>query len=123
MDEMQDVFGSPTLSRLLLFTYLVPVFGMVPAAWCLMRSQGNRQQQHLSRLSLTIGGTWLLGSLLFNASLGALDENAISAQIWMLLFNGTFSAGYFVTCLWLMLRLGKRQKFDPQNLRTIAKYL
>jgi hypothetical protein len=30
-DNLQEVLTSPTLNRLWLFAYLIPVFGMVPA--------------------------------------------------------------------------------------------
>jgi hypothetical protein len=123
MEDVQDVLTSPTLSRLLLYTYLVPVFGMVPAAWTLTRRKGDRHHRHISRLAMTLGMTWILGSVLCNASLGMVDENAISTQLWMTLFNSVFSSSYFVVSLWLMLRLSKRQSIELPCLSSVAKHL
>jgi hypothetical protein len=123
MEDVQDVLSSPALSRLLLFTYMVPVFGMVPAAWTLTRKKSDRHYRNLSRLTMTLGLTWVLGSLIFNTSLGMIDENAISVQIWMTLFNSVFSSSYFVVSLWLMMRLWKRQSLDLPGFSSIAKHL
>jgi hypothetical protein len=122
MDDVQDILTSPTLDRLLLFTYLIPVFGMAPAVWTLTRSKRHRRHREVSRLSLTLGLAWILGSVLFNTSLGVVNENAVSAQIWVLLFNSAFSSSYFVGSLWLMLRLWKRQGGDLSGFSAIAKH-
>ena len=123
MEDVQDVLTSPTLSRLLLFTYMVPIFGMVPAAWTLTRRKSDRHHRNLSRLTMTLGLTWILGSFMFNASLGLIDENALSAQVWMILLNSVFSSSYFVVSLWLMMRLWKRQSLDLPGFSSIAKHL
>ncbi|WP_404785631.1 hypothetical protein [Altericista sp. CCNU0014] len=123
MEDVRDVLNSPTLNRLVMFAYLVPVFGMVPAVWILTRRKSDRHHRNLSRLSVTLGLAWILGSLAFNASLGAIDENAIGAQIWMTLFDSVFSSSYFVASLWLMVRLWKRQSLDLPGFSSIAKHL
>jgi uncharacterized membrane protein len=123
MEDVQDVLSSPALSRLLLFAYTVPVFGMVPAAWTLNRKKSDRHHRNVSRLTMTLGLTWILGSLIFNTSLGMIDENAISAQVWVTLFNSIFSSSYFVVSLWLMMRLWKRQSLDLPGFSSIAKHL
>jgi hypothetical protein len=109
MDDVQDVITSPALSRLVLFAYLVPVFGMVPAAWSLTRPKRDRRHRAMSRLALTLGLAWGLGCLVFNTSGMTVGENGASAQMSMLLLNSVFTSGYFVTSLWLMVRLWKRQ--------------
>jgi hypothetical protein len=109
MDDVQDVITSPALSRLVLFAYLVPVFGMVPAAWSLTRPKSDRRHRAMSRLALTLGLAWGLGCLVFNTSGMTVGENGASAQMSMLLLNSVFTSGYFVTSLWLMVRLWKRQ--------------
>jgi hypothetical protein len=97
------------LNRLVLFAYLVPVFGMVPAAWTLTRPKSDRRHRAMSRLALTLGLAWGLGYLVFNTSGMTGGENGASAQISILLLNSVFTSGYFVTSLWLMIRLWKRQ--------------
>jgi hypothetical protein len=109
MDDVQDVITSPALNRLVLFAYLVPVFGMVPAAWTLTRPKSDRRHRAMSRLALTLGLAWGLGCLVFNTSGMTVGENGVSAQMSMLLLNSVFTSGYFVTSLWLMVRLCKRQ--------------
>mgnify|MGYP003563640583 CR=1 FL=1 len=109
MDDVQDVLTSPALNRLVLFAYLVPVFGMVPAAWTLTRPKSDRRHRAMSRLALTLGLVWGLGCLVFNTSGMTVGENGVSAQMSMLLLNSVFTSGYFVTSLWLMVRLCKRQ--------------
>ncbi|NJM74603.1 MAG: hypothetical protein HC852_01170 [Acaryochloridaceae cyanobacterium RU_4_10] len=109
MDDVQDVLTSPALNRLILFAYLVPVFGMIPAAWTLTRGKSDRRHRSMSRLALTLGLVWGLGCLVFNTSGVSVGENGASAQMSMLLFNSVFTSGYFVTSLWLMVRLWKRQ--------------
>jgi hypothetical protein len=111
MEDVQDVLTSPILSRLLLFTYMVPVFGMVPAAWTLTRRKSDRHHRNLSRLTMTLGLTWILGSLMFNTSLGIIDENSV------------FSSSYFIVSLWLMMRLWKRQSLELPGFSSIAKHL
>lgn len=123
IEDVEDVLTSPTLSRLLLYTYLVPVFGMIPAAWTLTRRKSDRHHRHISRLAMTLGLTWILGSLLFSTSLGIMDDNAVSAQIWVTLFNSVFSSSYFVVTLWLMLRLGQRQRIELPGFSSVAKHL
>jgi hypothetical protein len=111
MDDVQDVITSPALNRLVLFAYLVPVFGMVPAAWTLTRPRSDRRHRAMSRLALTLGIAWGLG------------ENGVSTQMSMLLLNSVFTSGYFVTSLWLMVRLWKRQTLALPGLNSIAKHL
>jgi hypothetical protein len=123
MDDVQEVLTSPTLNRLLLFTYLVPGFGMVPALWTLTRSKSDRRHRAMSRLALTLGSTWALGFLVFNASGMMMGENGMSVQMTMLLLNSVFTSSYFVVSLWLMVRLWKRQTFDIPVLNSIAKHL
>ncbi len=123
MDDVQEVLTSPTLNRLLLFTYLVPGFGMVPALWTLTRSKSDRRHRAMSRLALTLGLTWALGCLVFNTSGITMSENGTSVQMTMLLLNSVFTSSYFVVSLWLMVRLWKRQTFDIPVLGSIAKHL
>jgi hypothetical protein len=123
MDDVQEVLTSPAFSRLLLFLYLIPVFGMVPALWTMTYRKSDRRHRAISRLSLTLGLVWILGSVGFNTSLGLVGEDAVSAQVWMLLFNSVFSSGYFVACLGLMVRLWRKQGGDLSGFSEIAKYL
>lgn len=123
MDDVQDVLTSPALNRLVLFAYLVPVFGMIPATWTLTRGNSDRRHRAMSRLALTLGLAWGVGCLVFNTSGMTVGENGASAQMSMLLLNSVFTSGYFVTSLWLMFRLGKRQTLALPGLSSIVKHL
>jgi uncharacterized membrane protein YeiB len=110
-DNLQEVLTSPTLNRLWLFAYLIPVFGMVPAVWTLTQGKSDRRYRAMSRLTLSLGGAWLLGSVVFNSALSA-SESGMSTQMSLMLINSVFTSGYFVLSLALMVRLWKRKPSD-----------
>ncbi len=95
----------PDLKHLQLFIYLIPILGFFPALWTLYRHQGSREQLALSRLSVTLAGSWLLGYLL----LGTGAEMAEFLTLRLLLLNTLLTSGYFVASLWLMVRLWQRK--------------
>jgi hypothetical protein len=123
MDDVQEVLSSPTLNRLLLFTYLVPGFGMVPAIWTLTRTKSDRRHRAMSRLALTLGLTWALVFGILNTSSVTMGENGTSVKMTMLLLNSVFTSSYFVISFGLMVRLWKRQTFNIPVLNSIAKHL
>jgi hypothetical protein len=125
-DNLQEVLTSPTLNRLWLFAYLIPVFGMVPAAWTLAQSKSDRRYRAISRLTLSLGGVWLLGSIIFNSALSS-SESGMSTQMLLMLINSVFTSSYFVLSLGLMVRVWKRQPADlpgfSQSLQHFSKPL
>lgn len=125
-DNLQEVLTSPTLNRLWLFAYLIPVFGMVPAIWTLTQPKSDRRYRAMSRLAASLGGAWLLGSVAFNSALPA-SESGMSTQMSLMLINSVFTSGYFVLSLGLMVRLWKRQPSDlpsfSQSLKLLTKPL
>ena len=108
-----------SIPPLQLFWYLIPVVGFFPALWTLYHQdptgmQGSesegmgrdkREQRAVSRLSVTLAGSWLLGYVLLGAG----------AQTWefltlrLLLLNGLLTSGYFLVSLWLIVRLWQRK--------------
>jgi hypothetical protein len=121
-DNLQEVLTSPTLNRLWLFTYLIPVFGMGPAVWTLMRGKGDRKSRAMSRLALNLGVAWMLGTLVFNAALPP-SESGMSSQMLLMLVNSVFTSSYFVLSLALMVRLWKRQSSDQPSFNQSLKLL
>jgi hypothetical protein len=125
-DNLQEVLTSPTLNRLWLFAYLIPVFGMVPAVWTLTQGKSDRRYRAMSRLTLSLGGVWLLGALVFNSALST-GESGMSTQMLLMLVNSVFTSGYFVLSLGLMVRVWKRQPADlpsfSQSLKLFSKPL
>jgi hypothetical protein len=96
-----DPLENQDLKRLQLFVYLVPVIGFLPALWTLYRRQGTREQQAVSRLSVTLALGWLLGYILLSAG-------AQTSEFWtlrLLFLNSLLTSGYFLVSIGLMVRL------------------
>jgi hypothetical protein len=101
-----DPLDNPELQRLQLFIYLIPVLGFFPALWTLYRRQGTREQQSVSRLSVTLAVGWLLGYILF------LSAGTQTSEFWairLMFLNSLFTSGYFLVSLGLMVRLWQRK--------------
>lgn len=124
MEDSRDVFENRTLKRLLLFIYLVPIFGVVPAIWTLNRRDSDRKQREVSRAAAIVGLVWLLGTLCLTS--GAAISNADNTQgmgISLLLISSVFTSGYFLSNFWLMVRVWRRQPLDLPGLNRVTKYL
>ncbi len=114
-----DPLENRELQRLQLFVYLVPVFGFFPALWTLYRRQGTREQQAVSRLSITLAFTWLLGYLLLAAGAGAQ-----TSEFWtlrLLFMNTLLSSGYFLVSIGLMVRVWQRKQLRLPGITGIAE--
>ena len=101
---------------------------MVPAIWTLYRTPDKskinsrhsaqntssiRQRQKASRLAINLILVWLSSYTLF--TVGA--NNATEIISFRLLYaNAIITTGYFVTCTWLMSRLGKRNLLDSKDI-------
>jgi hypothetical protein len=85
--------------RLQILLYLIPVMGFFPALWTLYRQEGSRSQQNASRLAITLALGWILAYLL----LGAGAER--SDSLVLLVTAAFLTSGYFLTNLWLMVRV------------------
>ncbi|MEH1870414.1 hypothetical protein [Nostoc sp.] len=107
-----------------LLLHLIPIIGFFPSLWTLYRGKGSREQLVISRMSITLALTWLLGYLLL--STGA----ATSDFFWLRLFilNSFLTSGYFLVSFWLILRLiqgksGRLPGFTTLAERVVGKYL
>ncbi|MGD1906870.1 MAG: hypothetical protein ACFB0C_12865 [Leptolyngbyaceae cyanobacterium] len=90
-----------TLETLKLVIYLVPIFGFFPSLWSLYRRGGSRREQATSRTAVILALTWLLVYGATGAGAQAIDS--LTARF---LITGLLSTtGYFITNLWLMVRL------------------
>ncbi len=123
MENLRDAINEPTLGRLFMYLYLVPIFGLVPAAWTISQSKSDRQHRAVSRLAIALGLAWIAGSGVLNLAGAPSGEPTVNPQIAALLFNSLLTSGYFVTSFWLMFRLWKRQTLSLPVLTQIAKYL
>jgi uncharacterized membrane protein YhdT len=121
-----------TEQHLQLWIYFLPVVGVIPAIWTISQSQEQAllkgrqsliadaqnnplkdssellQQLKASRLSLKLTFIWLCSYILF--SYGAADGTEIIA-FRFLYANAIVTTSYFVTCTFLMTRLGKKRLF------------
>lgn len=90
-----------TLERLKLTIYLVPVFGLLPAAYSLWQKQGSRQELAVSRLVVTLALTWVVTYGLLSAG----SHLAPGLSLRLLITNTLVTTGYTLTNLVLMVRL------------------
>ncbi|HBL11240.1 MAG TPA: hypothetical protein DD379_07500 [Cyanobacteria bacterium UBA11162] len=100
-----DRLENPELHHLQLLLYLLPVIGFFPALWTLYRRQGTREQQVVSRLSVTLAFGWLLGYIL-------LLSGAQLSEFWslrLLFINTMLTSSYFLVSIGLMVRLWQRK--------------
>ncbi|WP_299488659.1 hypothetical protein [Acaryochloris sp. IP29b_bin.137] len=124
MEDSRDVFENRSLKRLLLFIYLVPIFGVVPAIWTLNRRDSDRKQREVSRVAILVGLAWLLGTLGLTSGVAVANaENAQGMGISLLLFNSVLTSGYFLNNVWLMVRVWRRQSLNLPGLKRVTKYM
>ena len=112
-----DPLENSDLNRLQLFVYLVPVLGFFPALWTLYRRQGSREQQAVSRLSVTLAFGWLLGYILLSAG-------GQASEFWtlrLLFMNTLLTSGYFLVSVGLMVRLWQRKSPRLPGISRIAE--
>ncbi len=121
-DPPRKSFDNPTLQRTLLFVYLIPVFGVVPAALQLTRRQGCRKGRAVSRLAIALGLLWGLGILTLNTGFVFASESG-SSGLSLLVLNSVFTSSYFVTMLWLMVRVWQRKSPEIPGISRLAKLL
>ena len=96
---------SQEIDRLKLFIYLVPIFGFFPALLSLYRRKGSQQELAVSRLVVTLALGWLLAYILLGT--GAQLSEAFSLRL--LITSSLLTTGYFLTNLWLIVRLWRRK--------------
>ncbi|WP_442945009.1 hypothetical protein [Nostoc sp.] len=107
-----------------LLLYLIPIIGFFPSLWTLYRGQGSREQLAISRLSVALALTWLLGYLLLTT--GAATSDYFPLRLFIL--NSFLTSGYFLVSVWLILRLmqgksGRLPGFSNLAERVLGKYL
>jgi hypothetical protein len=120
-EEENSQFPIPKTQLLL---YLIPIIGFFPSLWTLYRRRGSREQLNISRLSITLALTWLLGYFLLGT--GAATSDFFTLRVFVL--NSFLTSGYFLVSVWLMFRLiqGKSKRlpgFSSFAQRILSKYL
>lgn len=89
------------LETLKLIIYLVPIFGFFPSLWSLYLKQGTRRETTVSRTAVTLAFAWVAIYVLTAA--GAQVSDIASTRLLVTSLLAT--TGYFMTNLWLMVRL------------------
>ncbi len=108
-----------TTSKRQLFLYLIPVIGFFPSLWTLYRRQGSREQLVVSRLSITLAFTWLLGYSLL--ATGAATSEFFTLR--MLILNSFLTSGYFLVSVWLIIRVIQGKSHRLSGLSNFAERL
>ncbi len=101
----RESFENQDIKYLQQFFYLIPVFGFFPALWMLYRRRGNREQQALSRLVITLTLGWLLGYILLATG----SQSSEGMKLPLLIASSLLTSGYFLVNIWLMVRLWRRR--------------
>ncbi|MGM3308334.1 hypothetical protein ACSQ6I_20545 [Anabaena sp. WFMT] len=122
MDNLPPIDNYPTpdekvASKRLLLLYLIPVLGFFPSLWTLYHRQGNREQLAVSRLSITLGFTWMLGYLFFTTGAGTSDFLTLR----FLILNSFFTSGYFLLSIWLILRIIQGKSYRLPGLSSLSQ--
>lgn len=94
-------FENRDLQRLLIFIYLIPVVGFLPALWTLYQQRGSREQRNASRLVVVLTTGWMLGYILLGVGAQATDSGALP----LLIVSSLLTSGYFLVNIWLMICL------------------
>jgi len=106
------------LQRLQLFIYLVPLAGVVPAVWTLVRGQGTAEQRRVSRLAIATAFLWLLAYSLLQA--GATQTSGLW-HLRFLVLETFVASSYFLTCLVLMAQVWQRRSARLPGVSTFAE--
>ncbi|MEC4864505.1 MAG: hypothetical protein SAJ11_00225 [Jaaginema sp. PMC 1078.18] len=104
--SMSDPLQEQPLKRLYLYFCLIPWLGTIPALWAIYHKQGDREQQALSRLVVTLAFIWLVGSGFLWASAA---QSPQILQFRLLFGDALLGSGYAIALLFLMVRVWRRQ--------------
>ena len=111
------------LNHLQLFFYLIPVLGFFPSLWTLYQrdksenSSFKTEQLKVSRLSVTLASSWLIGYLL----LGMGAETSEYLSLRLLILNTFLTSGYFLVSMMLMIRLYQRKPLRVPGFSLLAR--
>ncbi|MEB3309854.1 MAG: hypothetical protein VKJ02_06440 [Snowella sp.] len=102
-----DPFKDKKLQQFQLSIYLIPVLGAIASLWAVSRKQSNEDTVAVSRLALTLTGSWLFSYALL--WLGGLQTSDL-LSLRLLYLNGLLTSGYFLTCLFFIWQIFQGKK-------------
>lgn len=117
MKELDLSLENQHFRKLQLFVYLVPIVGFFPSLWTLYRRQGSREQQVVSRLSVTLAFAWLLGYVFLSVGF----EGSEVWKLRLLFTNSMLTSTYFLVSIGLMVRLWQGKQLRLTGISRIAE--
>ncbi|MEY2977678.1 MAG: hypothetical protein ACO3NK_08900 [Prochlorotrichaceae cyanobacterium] len=111
-------------TRLQSILYLIPFAGFVPAIWTLYRSsprgdRSRRRGREAAQLAVSTGGVWAIATVLLTLG-GSSGENI---GINTLVLASLLTSGYFLTNVWLMTQVLRRQRVYLPGLSEVGQRL
>lgn len=118
MTESRDRYGEKNLQRLQMFLYLTPIVGFFPSLWTLYRQQGTKEQQKVSRLSVTLALSWVLA---YSVLATATTQTSEVFATRLLYTSGLLTTGYFLVCFGLMIRLWQHKPLKLPGVQKLSE--
>jgi hypothetical protein len=112
-------------TRLQSILYLVPFAGFVPAIWTLYHKptktdRAQRQSQEAAQLAVSTGGLWAIVMVLLTVGVPGSGEGI---GITPLVLTSLLTSGYFLTNVWLMIQVLRRQRMYLPGLSEVGQRL
>ncbi|MEO0869772.1 MAG: hypothetical protein AAFY17_15310 [Cyanobacteria bacterium J06642_11] len=95
------------LLRLRLYLNLIPILGVPLSLWTLYgpNKPAHDSLEQASRLATVLGMGWLLATVLLSAGAHGEFSQMTTLRFWI--SSSLIGSGYFVTNLWLMLKISQ----------------
>ncbi len=96
---------APNPEKWQLYMYLLPVFGAIPAVLTLTKRNHSATVHHTCQTAVMLMILWAVGY----GAMGGVPLNGDLLNPQTALIQGSFSTVYFLTCLYLMVRVWRNQ--------------
>jgi hypothetical protein len=93
-----DKFAEQKLRQLSFLVYLIPLIGCFPALWSIYTKRGDREEQKICRLSVSLGGIWAIAYVFL--WIGSAQTSEL-LSLRCLYTNSLITSSYFLLCLTL----------------------
>lgn len=119
MFNNDDPLKENKLKFLKLLIILLPIIGCLPAFLTLYQSGSTSEEKKVSRVSLSLGISWLVAYILLWTGAGNTSDLVTFRLMYL---NGLITSGYFIVCVVFMFGVwrGKLPNF-PQLKHKIKK--
>jgi hypothetical protein len=108
--------------------YLIPFAGFVPAIWRLYHpspktDRSQRQSQEAAQLAVSTGGLWAIVMVLLTLGNISGQSGGENIGITPLVLASLLTSGYFLTNVWLMIQILRRQRMYLPGLSEVGQRL